>query len=256
VRRNSLISIVNSLIMGWPTGVFYDGAGTTCAIQSDTSRFKANILAGCVTVSASTSAGCSFDAVGYTNGNNTIIATTAGAQLSNPYSNVATGNYSPANFYPSGGSPVLSGANFSLPGLNDPWFTQTTYRGAFDLNSTWANGWTNFRPDTVDYTIPIGIQPISSLIPKSYSLNQNYPNPFNPTTNIRFDVSHSGFAKLVLYDILGREITTLVSEDVKPGEYLVNYNASNQPSGVYFYRLTVTDNINTWSATKKLMLVK
>ena len=256
LRRNSLICVVNSILMGWPTGIYYDGAGTTCAMQSDTSRFKANVLAGCTTVSGSASPGCGFDHAAYTTGNNTVITTTAGAQLNSPYGGVITGNYSPSSFMPAGGSPVLSGANFSLPGMNDPFFTATTYRGAFDQNSTWADGWTNFRPDTVDYKAVIGIEPISNLVPKVYRLDQNFPNPFNPTTNIRFDISHTGFAKLVVYDILGREINTLVSENVKAGEYRVSFNASNLPSGVYFYRLTVTGDDNTWSATKKLMLVK
>jgi hypothetical protein len=258
LRRNSLISVVNSVVMGWPQGIYYDGSGITCAMQNDTCRVKANVFAGCYTLAASTSAGCGFDAIVYTTGGgNTIIATTAGAQLSNPYGGILTGNYSPSFFNPSAGSPCLSGANFSLPGMNDPFFTQTTYRGAFDQNATWANGWTNFRPDTIDYkTIPIGIEPISNVVPGSYKLQQNYPNPFNPATNIRFDVSQSGFAKLVVFDILGREIQTLVSENVKAGEYEVSFNASNLPSGVYLYRLTVSGENSNWSSTRKLVLVK
>ncbi len=258
LRRNSLISIVNSVILGWPTGVYYDGSGTTCAIQSDTSRFKANVLAGCLTLANSTSAGCSFDALVYTNGNNTVVVNTAGAQLTNPYGGIVNGNYLPLYFVPLPTSPATTGANFTYPGMNDPFFTTTLYRGAFGVGSIWADLWTNFRPDTVDYTFVIGIQPISNLVPKVYRLDQNYPNPFNPATNIRFDISHSGFATLVIFDVLGREISTLVSENVKAGEYRVNYNASNLPSGVYFYRLTVTDDnsSNIWSSTKKLMLVK
>ncbi len=257
LRRNSLISIANTVMMGWPTGLFYDGSGTTCAIQNDTSRVKANILAGCYTLAASTSAGCSFDALGYTNGNNTIFTTTAGALLTNPYGGVATGNYSPSFFNPAAGSPALSGANFTLPGLNDPFFTPTTYRGAFDQNGTWANGWTNFRPDTVNYKlIPIGIEPISNIVPKSFSLQQNYPNPFNPVTNIKFNVATGGFAKLVIFDVLGREVAELVNENLKAGEYAVSYNASNLPSGVYLYRLTITGDKASFISTKKLMLVK
>jgi hypothetical protein len=193
----------------------------------------------------------------YTNTNNTVLGTTAAIQLSNPFGNIGTGSYSPSNFYPNAGSPALSGANFTYPGFNDPWFTVTTYRGAFDQNSTWLDGWTNFRPDTVNYKLlPIGIQPISNVVPGSYNLSQNYPNPFNPTTNIKFDVSQSGFVKLVVYDLLGREINTLVNENVKAGEYEVSFNALTLPSGVYFYRLIVTNDNTTWSATKKLMLIK
>lgn len=256
LRRNSLISVVNSVIMGWPTGMYYDGSGTTCAVQNDTSRVKANVLAGLYTLAGSTNAGCSFDASGYTNSNNTVFAAITGALLSSPYAGVVTGNYLPGNFFPAAGSPALNGANFTLPGMNDPFFTTTTYRGAFDQNSTWANDWTNFRPDTVNYKGPIGISPISNVLPKSFNLQQNYPNPFNPTTNIKFDVASSGFAKLVVFDILGREVATLVSEELKAGQYAVNYNAANLPSGVYLYRLTVDGTNSTFVDTKKLILVK
>ncbi|MBZ0201686.1 MAG: T9SS type A sorting domain-containing protein [Ignavibacteria bacterium] len=257
IRRNSLASFYNSVMMGWPQGILYDGSGVTCAIQNDTSRVKANIFAGCYNGFASTNAGCSFDATAYTTGNNTILATTAAAQLSNPYGSVSTGNYSPSNFFPSVGSPALSGANFTFPGVNDPWFAVTTYRGAFDQNSTWLDGWTNFRPDTIDYkALPIGIQPISNTIPNSFDLKQNYPNPFNPSTTISFDIAQTGFAKMVVYDILGREIAVILNENVTAGQYKVNYNASGLPSGVYIYKLTVSNNNSTWSAVKKLMLVK
>ena len=256
LRRNSLISVVNSVIMGWPTGMYYDGSGTTCAVQNDTSRVKANVLAGLYTLAGSTNAGCSFDASGYTNSNNTVFAAITGALLSSPYAGVVTGNYLPVNFFPAAGSPALNGANFTLPGMNDPFFTTTTYRGAFDQNSTWANDWTNFRPDTVNYKGPIGISPISNVLPKSFNLQQNYPNPFNPTTNIKFDVASSGFAKLVVFDILGREVATLVSEELKAGQYAVNYNAANLPSGVYLYRVTVDGTNSTFVDTKKLILVK
>lgn len=258
LRRNSLISIANSVLLGWPTGIYYDGSGTTCAVQNDTSRVKSNVFAGCYTLANSTSAGCSFDAMVYTNGNgNTILPTTAGALLSNPYTNTLSNNYSPNNFYPAGGSPCLTGGNFTYPGFSDQFFTPTTYRGAFDQNSTWLDSWTNFRPDTVNYkTMPIGITPISSVVPGTYSLQQNYPNPFNPVTTIRFDVAQTGFAKLVVFDVLGREISTVVNDILKAGEYRISFNASNLPSGVYFYRLVVTNDNTTWSATKKLMLIK
>lgn len=92
--------------MGWPTGAYYDGSGVTCAVQNDTSRVKANVFAGLYTLASSTNAGCGFDASGYTNSNNTIFAAITGALLNSPYSGVSTGNYSPANFFPAGGSPV------------------------------------------------------------------------------------------------------------------------------------------------------
>ncbi len=104
---------------------------------------------------------------------------------------------------------------------------------------------------------PIGIHSISTSIPRDFKLFQNYPNPFNPATKIRFEVpvnkrEQSGFVTLKVYDILGREIAILVNEQLKPGVYEADWDASNFSSGVYFYRLTTEDNIDS----KKMILLK
>jgi hypothetical protein len=83
-------------------------------------------------------------------------------------------------------------------------------------------------------------------------LNQNFPNPFNPTTKVRFDLPKSTHAKLIIYDILGREVTTLVNEKLNAGSYEVSWHASAYPSGVYFYKLETEEFTNT----KKMVLLK
>jgi hypothetical protein len=103
----------------------------------------------------------------------------------------------------------------------------------------------------------IGIKNISSEVPKEFNLFQNYPNPFNPTTKIRFDMPtvgqrHAFDVRFVIYDILGRVVSILVNEQLKPGTYEVEWDTSNYPSGVYFYRLSTDDYANT----KKMVLVK
>ncbi len=98
----------------------------------------------------------------------------------------------------------------------------------------------------------IGIQNISSEVPSSFTLHQNYPNPFNPVTNIKFDIQKSSDVKIIISDVMGREITTLVNEQLKPGTYNVDWDAINYPSGVYFYRLTAGD----FAETKKMILIK
>ena len=72
----------------------------------------------------------------------------------------------------------------------------------------------------------------------TYELSQNYPNPFNPTTTIRFSIAHTGMTKLVIYDLLGREVTTLVNQVLTPGSYTAQFDAENMTSGAYFYVLT------------------
>jgi hypothetical protein len=88
--------------------------------------------------------------------------------------------------------------------------------------------------------------------PNSFALYQNYPNPFNPMTNIKYDLPKSSFVKLVIFDILGREIETLVNEKQTAGTYESVFNATIYSSGIYFYKLTTDGFINT----KKMILLK
>jgi hypothetical protein len=74
--------------------------------------------------------------------------------------------------------------------------------------------------------------------PHAYGLEQNFPNPFNPSTSIRFAIVHRQLTIVKVYDILGRDVTTLVNEVKEPGTYSVQLDASSLASGVYFYRLT------------------
>jgi hypothetical protein len=99
---------------------------------------------------------------------------------------------------------------------------------------------------------PIGIVSNHNEIPERFSLYQNYPNPFNPSTKVRFEIPELRFVKLVIYDILGKEVSTLVNEELKPGSYEVEWSASNYPSGVYFYKL-ITEN---FKLTKRMILIK
>ena len=103
---------------------------------------------------------------------------------------------------------------------------------------------------------PIGIQPISNEVPNSFSLSQNYPNPFNPVTKFKFQIAKLCDAKLVIYDVLGREIETLLNRQLSPGSYETEWSAvggaSNYPSGVYFYMLIAGD----FTETKKMLLIK
>ncbi|HLT23623.1 MAG TPA: T9SS type A sorting domain-containing protein, partial [Ignavibacteria bacterium] len=86
----------------------------------------------------------------------------------------------------------------------------------------------------------------------SYILSQNYPNPFNPSTTINFSIPKDGFVSLKIYDISGREIATLLNEEINVGMYSVVFNASKLSSGVYFY----TINAGSFIETKQMILVK
>jgi len=103
-----------------------------------------------------------------------------------------------------------------------------------------------------DTNMPVKIININNKVPSSYSLSQNYPNPFNPTTNIKYQIKENAIVTLKIYDILGKEIETLVNEKQSPGTYEVNWNANAFPSGVFFYRLEAGD----YSETRKMILIK
>jgi hypothetical protein len=105
----------------------------------------------------------------------------------------------------------------------------------------------------------IGIKNITSEIPSSYSLEQNYPNPFNNTSNLKFQIVNIGDVKLIVYDIMGREVQILVNESLKPGTYETSFDGSQLTSGVYFYRLTVHQGGSTtgdFTAVRNMILIK
>lgn len=114
---------------------------------------------------------------------------------------------------------------------------------------------------TVDSTVVINIfgdkttaiDVPHGTIPQNFSLSQNYPNPFNPTTTINYSVPSYTHVSLKVYDVLGREVMTLVDEEKSVGNYTVKFDGSDLPSGTYFYRLQ-TD--NGFVETKKMVLIK
>ena len=143
-------------------------------------------------------------------------------------------------------------------GLN--WFQQQTpvdttknIKSIFCINSQIA--WASAKGDGLIYTTNggvLGISHISSEIPTQYTLSQNYPNPFNPTTKIRFAIPIQNFVKLTIYDITGRVMAILVNEELKPGAYEVDWDASHRASGVYYYKLEA----DGFAETKKMVLLK
>ena len=105
---------------------------------------------------------------------------------------------------------------------------------------------------------PVFISNLNNDIPSSYHLYQNYPNPFNPVTKIKFDIQKSvvsgqnSIVTLKVFDLLGKEVASLVNEALKPGTYEVTFNGSNLSNGVYFYKLSAGNYIET----KKMLMIK
>jgi hypothetical protein len=108
------------------------------------------------------------------------------------------------------------------------------------------------RVDGKTYGTVTQVPDTRNSIPNSFRLFQNYPNPFNPTTTIEFALPKTSFTTLKIFDLLGRELSTIVAQELKAGHYSRIWNASNYSSGVYFYTLR-SGHI---SETKKLLLQK
>jgi len=151
---------------------------------------------------------------------------------------------------------IIFGQNTSIYSYNSPgqvWHQHQDLINGSGCNDLNAGSLQNAKPNisfTINYVV--GIKELSTETPESFQLHQNYPNPFNPITKIKFEIPKSGLTKLVVYDILGREISTLVNEYLNPGIYETTFNAEYLSSGIYFYRIKF-DNFNI---TKKLILLK
>jgi len=121
----------------------------------------------------------------------------------------------------------------------------TVLRSNDDSVQNWFN-------ELVDWSFPVDVREFESDFPQSFELSQNYPNPFNPRTEIGFQITDYGLVSLKAYDLLGREVATLVNEELPPGTYTRQWDASGVSSGVYFYRLKA----GKYVATRKLVLLR
>ena len=131
----------------------------------------------------------------------------------------------------------------NLPGGN-PYTKVFAYVGTINTEVT--------APDNHIIDDPLSVSQISSEVPERFNLKQNYPNPFNPSTKINFSVSKNGFVSLKVYDVSGKEIANLVSENLTPGEYEYVFSGREFNSGVYFYVLRSEE----FTDTKRMVLIK
>lgn len=208
----------------------------------------------------------------YNGGSNWVSQAVFGGHNSNYYlksvffSNTLTGWVAGGKletFGPEYSSVLLKTTN---GGIN--WFEKliSANENNYQLNSVFfvneTTGWTVGNGGTIFKTIDGGSTDIKSkneVTPDSYSLEQNYPNPFNSVTSIKLQVTSYKFVKLIVFDMLGREVATLINEKLQPGTYEVTFDAGDLPSGVYFYKLTVADPMVTgqvFTDTKRMVLIK
>ena len=156
---------------------------------------------------------------------------------------------------------VSTSADFSILVVNQTGIAGTSYGVSLLSNTTYywrvnatnagrTSAWSSVWSFT---TMVVGsVERISGTTPTEYALGQNFPNPFNPVTAIQFDLPETGYISLKVYNTLGVEVATVMSENLSAGRYKVIWNASGFASGVYFYRLMAGSFVDT----KKMLLLR
>lgn len=241
IRRSSHINIYNSILMGYPVGVLVDGTTTESNVLADT-MFANNIVAATQSVNwiTTTPVDAAVDNLLRTKAGNSFFTGNAGVKLQSPYTLTAP------KLFPKTGSPALSGASFNHVGLNDPFFTKVTYRGAFKSGAAndWTTGWTNWDPVNTDYSkgVPSNCgaimpdeeeteQPAAAIVSVDASVS---PNPNNGNFKIALSGFKAGKVNIKVSDLnsgatvyLGKvnsNTTNSIRINAKTGVYVVELN--------------------------------
>lgn len=231
IRRNSEVSIFNSVFMGWKEGIRMDGTNTFGNYQNNAAYLQNNILAGNVANFNGAGSVVTADFQAYFENavnNNRLLAASSALMLANPY------NYGNPDFRPAAGSPALSGAAFTNAKLTDPFFNATTYVGAFAQNDTWADGWTEFDPVNANYDeLPTGLNDLGSI-----SALQVYPNPSSSAINLSFDLNAPEVVNVTLTDITGKVVLTLAhNQAMMAGAQNLSGDIGTLNNGIYFLQI-------------------
>ena len=216
---------------------------------SGTSLFAGTMSGG---IFRSTNNGASWDSVNVGLTNRSVFAFAVSPNGAGP-SGASPGGASGTMVIAGTGGGVFVSTNNGMnwiaanQGLGHTYVLALAISGANLVAGTWGGGiWRRMVSDLVSVTEPKDIHP------GEFHLAQNYPNPFNPTTELRFEIGDARFVSLKVFDVLGREVTTLVNEEMDPGQYERKLDGSQLAGGVYFCRLQA----GSFAETKKLILLK
>jgi hypothetical protein len=251
LRRNTQLKIYNSVVMGFPNGINVPDSVTGKNANDGNLAVSHTSIQSAIPLKAHASFNIAswFATAGFNNNGGSAraqssISLTNMHDLRNPDARPIPGT-------------ELATAPTSFSALTEPFFTNVTYRGAFDpsklRSEQWDWGWSNYNPNQQVSNVTTSVEETNeSVTPVTFALGQNYPNPFNPTTTIRFDIPASGFVSLKVYDLLGREIHTLVDGFLNAGAHVTTLDARNLSSGVYLYVLRSEQRVES----KRMILMK
>ncbi|MCS6916465.1 MAG: T9SS type A sorting domain-containing protein [Chitinophagales bacterium] len=232
LRRNTRTSIYNSVLMGFPTGIMVDGSACEANATNDVLQVRNTVISGC-TNNFEVASGSTFDISGWfsnTAYNNKTYSTNAALGLKDPF------NLSNPNPLPADTSLLLSGADFSLAALADPFFTPVSYRGAFG-NDNWTAGWAEWNPNNVPYT---GLEPLTAL-----TTMRLYPNPAVAQAVVEFSLSAPKPVHIYLTDAAGRHVADVRCTTLGAGAHATAIDLNGLPAGSYLLVLRAGNSVNT-----------
>lgn len=263
IRRASELSIYNSILCGYKSGINLRDSLTQLAALEGRLEIRNTSLAAITDIirtSASPAAGVptGFNVKSwFMSGNNADTTSRTAWAVGLKRDAFILGPAIDPRPVP-GSEAATAGTAYNVGRLaGDSWFTQVSYRGAFDpslpMSAQWTASWTNFDPQNTDYSQGVisGVN-FAETLPERFELSQNYPNPFNPTTTISVLVPRAARIKLVVYNLLGQSVATLADGLYESGYHYFNFDARHLSSGVYFYTLTTP----SMQVTKKMLLTK
>lgn len=227
-----------------------DGSGVNELISTNNSN---NVAASYIYRSNGPNSYVKIDSIFETSDNNSMMSSDVKILSGNTNPSIVYGSFIGRTYvYSYNGTTFIKDyQNTNYPGSairRVYWLPWIGYDGYFN---TWSSSSSNGTFYLFKRDIGVGIVNQNNT-PYSFSLEQNYPNPFNPKTIINYQLPMSNYVKLVVYDVMGREIASLVNQKQNAGSYKVEWDASNYPSGIYYYRLTYEDQ----SLTRKMILLK
>jgi hypothetical protein len=243
IRRRTKMSLFNSIVMGYPTGLLLDGAGCDGYATAGDLEIKNTILAGSGNNFASvTSYNVSgwFGTSGFANDSS---LSNAGVGLTSPF------NYLAPNFAPTTTSPALTGASFtSSTKISDPFFDVVTYQGAVGATD-WTAGWTNFNPQATQYgnQFALNVKNIDKTI-KSVL----YPNPTKNIATLTLQLENKSNITVQVVDITGKIVTSQYLS-LYAGEHQIKMNTEQLTAGMYFIQIKNNNQISDiikWQVSK------
>jgi len=262
VRRSTRLSVFNSVIAGFPWGIRLRDAFTIQWANDDLLRWENNSIASFAYVDAAAQAAGTVHDVTQWAGVDDWFLTVGDNNIGNDIRNPsAVGFTDMSDFHypnpvPATGSELIGGASWADDFVQDAFFTQVSYRGAFipdlPMEQQWTAGWTNFNPQGFSTETAAG------ELPQGFQLAGNYPNPFNPKTEIRFSLPQAASVTLTVFDLQGRQVAELAGgATFGAGENVISWDGKTDAgeqaaSGLYLYRV----NAGEFSETRKMTLLK